>query len=129
MTRGRERTEGDVGVHLDGDVGSGSLLAIAIIGATIASLALCVPLLVGIGIRESVATAADAAALAGADVAAGIYPGSPCAVAASVATANHARIAGCSVDGLVVTVRASADFLGLHLASEATAGPPVVVTN
>jgi secretion/DNA translocation related TadE-like protein len=129
MTRGRERTEGDVGVDLDGDVGSGSLLAIAIIGATIASLALGVPLLVGIGIRESVATAADAGALAGADVAAGIYPGSPCTVVASVATANHARLVGCRVDGLVITVRVSTEFLGLPVASEATAGPPVVVTN
>jgi secretion/DNA translocation related TadE-like protein len=129
MTRSCKRTERDVDVSTDGEVGSGSLLALAIIGATIASLALGVPLLIGIGIRESVATAADAAALAGADVAAGIYPGSPCAVAASVAIANRARLASCRVDGLVVTVRASADFLGLHLASEATAGPPVAGTN
>jgi secretion/DNA translocation related TadE-like protein len=121
MTRSHESS--------DGEVGSGSLLAVAIIGATIASLALGVPLLVGLGIRQSVSIAADAASLAGADVAAGIYPGSPCAVAASVATANHARLDGCKVDGLVVTVRAKGEFLGLTLAAGATAGPPVVVTN
>jgi secretion/DNA translocation related TadE-like protein len=121
MTRSRERPKSEVG--------SGSLLAIAIIGAMIASLALGVPLLAGLGIRQSVATAADAAALAGADVAVGIYPGSPCAVATSVAAANHAHLDGCRVDGLVVTVRANSEFLGLRLVASATAGPPVVVTN
>jgi secretion/DNA translocation related TadE-like protein len=121
MTRSRERSKSEVG--------SGSLLAIAIIGATIASLALGVPLLAGLGIRQSVATAADAAALAGADVAVGMYPGSPCAVATSVAAANHAHLDGCRVDGLVVTVRANSEFLGLRLVASATAGPPVVVTN
>jgi secretion/DNA translocation related TadE-like protein len=113
----------------DGDVGSGSLLAIAIIGAIIGSLGLGVPLLVALGIHQSVSIAADGAALAGADVASGIYPGSPCAVAASVAAANRARLDGCAVDGLVVTVHANVEFLGLTLAASATAGPPVVVTN
>ena len=112
-----------------GEAGSGSLLAVAVIGSTIASVALGVPLLVGIGVRQSVEGAADASALAGADVAAGIYPGSPCVVAADVARANGARLASCAVDGLVVTVRASAEFLGLPLAASATAGPPVVGTN
>ena len=112
-----------------GDGGSGSLLAVAIIGATIASLALGVPLVAGIGVRQSVEGAADASALAGADVAAGIYPGLPCSVAADVAVANGVRLAGCTVDGLVVTVRANVEFLGLPLAASATAGPPVVGTN
>jgi secretion/DNA translocation related TadE-like protein len=111
------------------DAGSGSLLAVAILGATIGSLALSMPLLIGLGIHQSVTAAADAAALAGADVAAGIYPGSPCVVAASVAAANRARLDGCRVDGLVVTVRTNAEFLGLPLAASAKAGPPVVVTN
>lgn len=111
------------------DAGSGSLLAIALIGATLASLALGVPLLVGIGVRQSVANAADASALAAADVAAGIFAGSPCTVAADVATANGVRLDGCAVDGRVVTVRTSAEFLGIPLATSATAGPPVVRTN
>jgi secretion/DNA translocation related TadE-like protein len=112
-----------------GETGSGSLLAVAVIGATIASVALGVPLLAGIGTRQSAEGAADASALAGADVAAGSYPGSPCVVAADVARANGARLAGCEVDGLVVTVRASTEFLGLPLAASATAGPPVVGPN
>jgi secretion/DNA translocation related TadE-like protein len=109
--------------------GSGSLLAIALIGATIASFALAVPLYIGLGVRESVDSAADAAALAGADVAAGVFPGSPCTVAAELARANRAVLTGCTVDGLVVTVRASAGFAGITLSSTTTAGPPVVGTN
>jgi secretion/DNA translocation related TadE-like protein len=116
-------------VTVAGDRGSGSLLAVAILGAVVGTLALVVPLYVGLGIRESVSDAADAAALAGADVAAGASPGAPCSVAAQVASANRARLDACAVDGLVVTVRTSGEFLGLTLAAAATAGPPVVGTN
>jgi secretion/DNA translocation related TadE-like protein len=111
------------------DSGSGSVLAIGIIGSTVAALALGIPLYMGLSLRQSVATAADASALAAADVAAGVFPGSPCAIARDVARANRADLGGCAVDGLVVTVRANVQFLGLSLASSATAGPPVVVTN
>jgi secretion/DNA translocation related TadE-like protein len=111
------------------DAGSGSLLVIGIIGGTAIALALGVPLYVGLCIRQSVANAADASALAAADVAAGLFPGSPCAVARDVVHANRANLDACVVDGFVVTVRTSARFLGLSLDSAATAGPPVVVTN
>jgi secretion/DNA translocation related TadE-like protein len=112
-----------------GERGSGTLLAIGIIGCTVAALAAGVPLMVGLGIRQSVASAADAAALAGADVAAGLSPGSPCSIAADVAASNNSVLTACRVDGLVVTVRAHRGFLGLALVATATAGPPVVVTN
>jgi secretion/DNA translocation related TadE-like protein len=116
-------------MRLVDDHGSGSVLAMAILGGVGVLLTLLVPLYVGLGIRESVGDAADAAALAAADVAAGISPGSPCAVAAEIVTANHARLEGCAVDGLVVTVSASDGFLGISLRANATAGPPVVGTN
>jgi secretion/DNA translocation related TadE-like protein len=117
------------GTNGDSDAGSGSVLALGILGAVGAALALLLPLYTGLSIRESVSDAADASALAAADVAAGLAPGSPCAVAAETAAANGARLAHCSDDGLVVTVTASARFLGLTLQSTATAGPPVVGTN
>ena len=112
-----------------GDRGSGSLLAVGIIGSTVASLALSLALYVGLGIHQALMHAADASALAAADVAAGIWPGSPCAVADDVATANQVKLDDCAADGLIVTVRTSTGFLGLKLTSSATAGPPVVVTN
>jgi secretion/DNA translocation related TadE-like protein len=113
----------------NGDSGSGSILGLTVIGAVTALVLLGVPMWVGLGIRESLATAADAAALAGADVATGLAPGSPCSVSAVVAAANRTSLAACDVDGLVVTVRVQTSFLGLQLATSATAGPPVVVTN
>lgn len=109
--------------------GAGSVLAVAIIGSVVALLALAVPLYIGLAIRESVADAADAAALAAADVAVGIAPGFPCATAGQVARANGADLAACQIDGEVVTVRLQHAFFGIELASTSTAGPPDAVTN
>jgi secretion/DNA translocation related TadE-like protein len=117
------------GANQRSDAGSGSVLALGILGGVGAALTLLVPLYTGLGIRESVSDAADASALAAADVATGLASGSPCTVAAETAEANRARVTRCSVDGLVVTVTTSADFLGLSLRSTATAGPPVAGTN
>jgi secretion/DNA translocation related TadE-like protein len=111
------------------DSGSGTLLGLALAGI-VASLVVClVPVGAGLGIRESVAAAADASALAAADVVSGAAPGYPCEVARRVAAANRSTLAACTVDGLVVTVRARATFFGLSMTSTATAGPPRVVTN
>jgi secretion/DNA translocation related TadE-like protein len=109
--------------------GSGSLLGLAVIGAFAIVVALTLPLCAGLVRREAVAGAADAAALAAADVAIGISPGVPCVVAGRVALANRATLGACGVDGLVVTVRVNADFLGLPLTATATAGPPDAVSN
>jgi secretion/DNA translocation related TadE-like protein len=116
-------------VRLAPEQGSGSILGLAIVGSIGALTVLTIPLCVGLGIRERVAGAADAAALAGADVATGIYPGVPCDWARSVAAANGATVSMCVVDGLVVTVRVRSTFLGLSLVATATAGPPGAVTN
>jgi hypothetical protein len=82
-----------------GERGSGSLLAVAVIAATIAVVSLLVPL---------------AVALSGVER----------ARAAAVAAANGARLDGCSVDGAVVTVGVDVTVLGLGVRSRATAGPP-----
>jgi len=112
-----------------GDRGSGSMLGLAIAGSVVAIVALLVPLDAGLRIREALAETADVAALAGADVAAGIAPGNPCDVAARLAEANGGSLDACEVDGLVVTVRTDRHFLGLNLAATATAGPHGAVTN
>jgi secretion/DNA translocation related TadE-like protein len=108
--------------------GSGSLLGVAIVGALAAMVLMTLPLYMGLSARESVARAADASALAGADVAAGLSPGVPCSVARSVAAANRASLVSCRVDGLVVTVATGATFLGLPLTASAAAGPPGAVS-
>jgi secretion/DNA translocation related TadE-like protein len=107
-----------------GERGSGSVLAVGLIGAVVALVALALPLYIGLATRRAVAGAADAAALAAADVASGLEPGYPCAAADRVASANRAILASCAIDGLVVTVSVSRVILTVDVTSTATAGPP-----
>ncbi len=106
------------------DEGSGGVLALAVVGL-LAVLALAV---VGTGValaaRPRVVAAADASALAAADTALGILPGVPCESAQEVAAAHGARVAACTVDGVVATVEVSATILGVPVAVRARAGPP-----
>lgn len=107
--------------------GAGSILAVAVLATIVSTFLLVAPLCRVLVVRAEVAGAADAAALAAADVARGIYPGVPCVIAASVATANGARLGECRVDGVIVTVRVSVAVLAFSVTAAATAGPPVTV--
>ena len=107
-----------------GESGSASVLAVGVMGVLVLTVATTLPLYIGMSVRQSVIAAADASALAAADVAVGIIPGVPCEVAATVAAANGAVLTACVFDGLVVTVSTQRDFVGLALRAEARAGPP-----
>ena len=74
--------------------------------------------------RSRVAGAADASALAGADVAAGLTAGVVCDAARRAAEANRAALVACETDGSIVTVRVSSTLGLLPVAASATAGPP-----
>ena len=103
--------------------GSGTLLAVALIGC-VASLALAaLPLYMTVAASRSVEAAADAAALAAADTASGLVPGYPCERAAEIAAANGASLVACETDGLVATVAVSRTLLGIAVTAAATAGP------
>ena len=104
--------------------GAGSVLAVAIIAAVLGVTVMLVPLYSVFVKKQAVAGAADAAALAAADVRVGLDPGEPCAVAARVAGANGATLTSCTVDGLVVTVVVSATVVRFAVEAAATAGPP-----
>lgn len=112
------------GPRLGDERGSGGVLALAVI-VLLAAVALAA---VGVGsalaARQRVTAAADAGALAAADTALGIHPGSPCAVAAEVVAAHAARLAACEVDGVIVTVAVTAEVAGVSLTARARAGPP-----
>jgi secretion/DNA translocation related TadE-like protein len=109
--------------------GSGSILGVAIIGFVVSIALMVIPLYMGLVARASVQGAADASALAGADVASGFASGDPCAVARRVASANRTILDRCAVDGLVVTVVASTTYMSIRISSTAMAGPPTAVTN
>jgi secretion/DNA translocation related TadE-like protein len=104
--------------------GAGSVLAVAIVAAMVCVAAMAIPLYSVLVRKQAVAGAADAAALAAADVRVGILAGEPCSVAGEVAAANGFELAGCALDGLVVTVVVRASVAGFPLAATATAGPP-----
>ena len=104
--------------------GSGSVLAVALIGATMTVTVLSVPLLAVLAVGQSVQNAADAAALAAADTASGAVSGVPCTAAAEAARLNGASVVSCAVDGLIASVTVARSALGFDLTSSARAGPP-----
>lgn len=106
------------------EAGAGSVLAIAVIAAVISLSAALIPLYTVYCAKASVATAADAAALAAADARVGAATGFPCDRAAEVAAANGATMVACGADGLILTVSVERFVLGFRVQSTATAGPP-----
>ena len=108
--------------------GSGTPLALALMAGMLAVVVVVVPLYSVFAMRSRLAAAADAAALAVADVRSGFTAAGqgsePCAVAGTIADAAGAVLAECQVDGLVVTVVVEARLLGLAVRQTATAGPP-----
>lgn len=106
------------------DSGAGSVATVGVAAALLLAVGLCIPVGAVLAERHRAVGAADAAALAAADVASGRHPGSPCAVAATVASANGAAVSGCSVDGVIVTVRVQISRGITPVTASATAGPP-----
>ncbi len=106
------------------DTGAGSVLGLALLGALVVLALAAVGLGGALAERQRVIGAADNAALAAADAARGLAPGSPCPVAERVAVANRAQLRSCEVDGYVVTVEVGASVAGVLLRARATAGPP-----
>lgn len=105
------------------------MLSVAIVAAMLAAVSLLVPLSIALVAKQRAAGAADAAALAAADIAIGLVPGSPCSAAESVAGANGARLRACEIDGVIVTVRVEVPVAGFEVSGAATAGPPAEGTN
>lgn len=107
----------------ESDRGAGTALAVGLVGALAAvalGFAALVPPLVA---RHEALVAADAAALAAADVALGVMAGVPCERAAAVAAASGAALTDCRLSGLVVRVRVVVPAPLGAVAGEARAGP------
>lgn len=106
------------------DEGSGAILGVALIAATMLATALVVTTFAVLATHQTVLNAADAAALAAADTASGAVAGIPCDAAGQAAVLNGATVVSCVLDGLVsdvVVERAAGPFV---LRSRARAGPP-----
>jgi len=106
------------------DSGAGTVLAVAIVGATAIVLVAVLALGAASVLRQRVIGAADAAALAAADAASGATAGVPCGLAERVAAANRTALTRCVLDGLVATVTVTASFGPVPFSARSTAGPP-----
>jgi len=106
------------------DRGSGSILAIGIISASVVLIGMTAPLYIGTIAKHRAAAAADSAALAAADVASGLIPGYPCATADLLSIRNGAELVDCSISGLVVSVTVQVDSALGKTRVRAKAGPP-----
>jgi len=100
------------------------VLAIGILAVAVVLALAAIGLGAALAARERLTGATDNAALAAADVARGIVPGSPCAVARRVLVAAGASLDSCELAGTVVTVRASETIAGIPVGAAARAGPP-----
>jgi secretion/DNA translocation related TadE-like protein len=104
--------------------GSGSLLAVAIVGVVLTVATVMVPVFAVLAAGQSVQNAADAAALAAADTASGAVAGIPCEAAFAAASMNGASLGACAVDGLIASVTVNRSVGVFDLSSAARAGPP-----
>ena len=111
------------------EAGAGTVLTLGIsLGTIILILAVLALAQAAVGAARA-GTAADLAALAGADTLRALRAGDPCMVAAEVAARNGAALAGCSPDpgtaSLTVEVRFSrGTVLPWPTTARARAGPP-----
>ena len=105
------------------EVGAGSILALAIVAVVVVLALAMVGLGVGLVARQRTIAAADASALAAADVLLGAAPGDPCAVARSVAERNGAVLETCELDGFIATVTTASQLAGVPISARSTAGP------
>lgn len=109
----------------------GLVCVLFVLGLTMAGL-------VGVvSANHRAATAADLAALAGADAARGLSSGQPCTVAAAVAGRNGASLAGCALPSelsgtvdvrVMIPIEGPFAFLG-SAEGLSRAGPPAVLVD
>jgi secretion/DNA translocation related TadE-like protein len=104
--------------------GSGSVLAIGVLGAVVAFAVAVVPVGSLLVAHQMASAAADAAALAAADTASGRVPGISCDAASRTAEHNQARVTECTVDSLIATVSVAVPSPWGDVIVSARAGPP-----
>ena len=104
--------------------GSGSIVAIAAIGGTLAAIMIALSLYSVVPTKHAIASAADAAALVAANTASGRLEGDPCARAAALAAQAGASLTSCQIDDATALVTVSRSILGVTVAVSARAGPP-----
>jgi secretion/DNA translocation related TadE-like protein len=105
------------------DSGAGTVLALAIIGVSVACLGISQTIALNLisGVRLS--AAAEAAALSADDALRGLTTGYPCEIAGDIAKENMAILDECRIVGFEAFVKLHAKSMGIVLNATARAGP------
>lgn len=111
-------------LRLASDRGAASVVIVGILAAVLVVVGAAVSVLALLPATVRVANAADAAALAGADVLAGVVSGEACEIAERAAELGGATLESCTIDGPVVESTTSLVVLGLPVTARSRAGPP-----
>jgi len=116
------------------EAGNGTVLMVAVVFMAFFALVVVLMLSAASHAASKAATAADLAALAGADAARSLIPGEPCSVAGQSARTNQAVVTECSRQGtngeiVKITVKVPVAMVGWlppfgHAVAVARAGPP-----
>lgn len=104
--------------------GSAAVIAVGVVVGTILVTASVLAGCAGVVGHQRAVAAADAAALAAADVASGLLPGDACAEASRIARAGRAELTRCSVQKGIATVEVTVVVGPFLLPAKSRAGPP-----
>jgi secretion/DNA translocation related TadE-like protein len=105
------------------DRGSGTVLALAVIFACIASFSVAQVIALQVLTQSRLDAAADSAALAADDALRGLTVGYPCEIARAVALENMANLDECRIVGFEAFVNLQVKSMGIVLNASARAGP------
>ncbi|NQX16097.1 helicase [Rathayibacter sp. VKM Ac-2857] len=107
-----------------GEDGSAAVVAVGVVAGTVLVTAAVLAGCGGVVGHQRAVAAADAAALAAADVGSGLLQGEPCGEAERVAGAMGATLAGCALEEGIATVEVVVAVGPLALPARSRAGPP-----
>lgn len=113
--------------------GNGTVMGLLLVVLTLLALGCVLLFVAASGAATQAGTAADLAALAAADTARGLRPGTPCTVAEALSRANGAVLEECHIETpgdtvrITVSVPVNFAFSGIslyHASAASRAGPP-----
>jgi secretion/DNA translocation related TadE-like protein len=115
--------DGSVKVSIRGELGSGTVLAIAIVALSVGCLAVTQAIAINLISETRLNAIADSAAVSADDALRGLITGYPCEVAQAIADENVAILDECRIVGFEAFVKLHVQSMGIVLNASARAGP------
>ena len=110
-------------VNARNDRGAGTILALAIMGLSVASLGVTEMVVDNFLGQERLQAFADSAVIAAEDALRGLTTGYPCDIARAIATENMVNLDECRIVGFEAFVNLRSQGMGIVLNASARAGP------